>query len=133
MVYGVGTDLCDARRVAQALQRHGLRFAQRILADGELAAWQARQLRSAERGARFVATRFAAKEALSKALGLGMRPPMVWRLAEVVSLASGQPAFALHGELLQWFAAERLQAHLSLSDEGELALAFVVVQRLPPD
>lgn len=128
-ICGVGTDLCDQRRIAAALERHGERFAQRILCPGELRTWQARRQRCAARGVAFVATRFAAKEALSKALGLGLRSPMSWRAAEVVHLPTGQPAWRWHGALAGWMAARGWLAHLSLSDDGDWASAFCVVER----
>lgn len=131
MIYGVGTDLCDVRRIAAALARHGDRFAERVLAEGELATWRARRARWPERGVRFVATRFAAKEAFSKAIGLGLRAPMTWRDCEVVHLSGGRPGFRLHGALQAWFAERRLRAHLSLSDETDYATGFVVVEQDP--
>lgn len=129
MIYGIGTDLCDVQRVSEALARHGDRFAQRILAEGELVTWRARTARHAGRGQRFLATRFAAKEAFSKAIGLGIRMPMTWRHCEVVHNPAGQPAFALHGDLQTWFTERRLRAHLSITDEGDLTAAFVVVEQ----
>jgi holo-[acyl-carrier-protein] synthase len=79
MIYGIGTDICDVRRIRASLERHGERFAEKVLADGELATWRARSARWPERGVRYLATRFSAKEAFSKAIGLGMRMPMTWR------------------------------------------------------
>ena len=78
MIYGIGTDICDVRRIQASLDRHGERFARRVLSDAELAVWQARTARWPERGVRYLATRFSAKEAFSKAVGLGMRMPMAW-------------------------------------------------------
>ena len=129
MIYGIGTDLCDVRRIRASLQRHGERFARKILSDGELATWKARSARWPERGVRYLATRFSAKEAFSKAVGLGMRMPMTWRLCEVTKLASGQPAIVLHGELEAWFQARGLTAHVSVTDETDYAVSFVVVER----
>ena len=83
-------------------------------------------------GLRFLATRFAAKEAFSKAIGLGMRQPMRWQACEVAKAASGQPGIALHGALAAWFEERRLRAHLSITDETDYAAAFVVVEQLPP-
>jgi holo-[acyl-carrier-protein] synthase len=83
MIYGIGTDICDVRRIRASLERHGDRFAARILSDSELATWRTRSQRWPERGVRYLATRFSAKEAFSKAIGLGMRMPMSWRLCEV--------------------------------------------------
>ncbi len=129
MIYGIGTDLCDVRRVAQALVRHGDRFAEKVLTPAELITWRARTARSAERGLSYLATRFSAKEAFSKAIGLGMRMPMTWRRCEVASLPSGQPCIVLHGELKTWFETQGLKAHLTLTDEGDHAASFVVVER----
>jgi holo-[acyl-carrier-protein] synthase len=133
MIYGVGTDVCDVRRMAAATERHGERFAQRVLAPGELAVWRARTARHAARGHAYLATRFSAKESFSKAIGLGMRMPMTWRNCEVINLPSGQPAIVLHGELKAWFEAKGLRAHVSLTDEGDHASSFVVVERAPTE
>ncbi|MGZ5179952.1 MAG: holo-ACP synthase [Ramlibacter sp.] len=129
MIYGIGTDICDVRRIRASLERHGERFASKILADGELATWHARSARWPERGLRFLATRFSAKEAFSKAVGLGMSMPMTWRLCEVGNLPSGQPVIVLHGGLKEWFDAKGLRAHLSVTDESDYAASFVVVER----
>jgi holo-[acyl-carrier protein] synthase len=129
MIYGIGTDICDVRRIAAALDRHGERFARRILADGEMATWKARSARWPERGVRFVATRFSAKEAFSKAVKMGMRMPMTWRSCEVGKLPSGEPVLVLHGALKQWFDARGLVAHVSVTDESDYAASFVVVER----
>jgi holo-[acyl-carrier protein] synthase/beta-N-acetylhexosaminidase len=129
MIYGIGTDLCDVRRMAQALERHGDRFAEKVLAPAELATWRARTARSPERGLRYLATRFSAKESFSKAIGLGMRMPMTWRRCEVANLPSGQPCMVLHGELKTWFEAKGLKAHVTLTDEGDHAASFVVVEQ----
>ena len=129
MIYGLGTDICDVRRIQQSLERHGERFARKILSDAELATWQARSARWPERGVRYLATRFSAKEAFSKAVGLGMRMPMTWRSCEVGKLASGQPVIVLHGALKQWFDARGLSAHVSVTDETDYAASFVVVEQ----
>src|SRR5256885_15393244 len=97
--------LFRSRRIRASLERHGDRFAEKVLAEGELATWRARRARWPERGIRFVATRFSAKEAFSKAIGMGMVMPMTWRSCEVIKLPSGQPAIVLHGALKEWFEA----------------------------
>lgn len=130
MIYGIGTDLCDVRRIEATLARRGERFAERVLGPHELEVFRARMASVRARGLRYLATRFAAKEAFSKAIGLGMRMPMTWRACEVVKARSGKPEIALHGELAQWFAARRLKAHLSVTDETDHAAAFVVVETL---
>jgi holo-[acyl-carrier protein] synthase len=129
MIHGIGTDICDVRRVRAALQRHGERFAQKILSDAELSVWKARSARWPERGLRYLATRFSAKEAFSKAAGLGLRMPMTWRLCEVAKLASGKPVIVLHGGLKEWFDAQRLVAHVTITDESDYAASFVVIEK----
>ena len=129
MIYGIGTDICALRRIRATLERHGERFAQRVLADGELAVWQRRTARWPDRGVRYLATRFSAKEAFSKAVGLGMRMPMTWRHCEVVNLSSGQPVIRLHGTLATWFDAQGLSAHITVTDEVDYAASFCVVEK----
>lgn len=135
MIYGIGTDICDIRRIRASLERHGERFAHKILSDGELATWQARSQRWPERGVRYLATRFSAKEAFSKAIGLGMRMPMTWRLCEIDKLPgghpnAGKPCIVLHGGLKTWFEAKGLQAHVSVTDETDYAASFCVVETM---
>ncbi|MDI9335024.1 MAG: holo-ACP synthase [Cytophagales bacterium] len=128
MIYGIGTDICDIRRIRAALNRHGERFAKKILSDAELALWRTRSAKVAERGVRYLATRFSAKEAFSKAVGLGMRMPMTWRLCEIAKTPSGKPCVVLHGALKEWFEAKDLAAQVSVSDETDYAISFVVVE-----
>ena len=130
MIHGIGTDICDIRRIRASLERHGDRFAQKILSDAELATWRRRSARWPERGVRYLATRFSAKEAFSKAIGLGMRLPMHWRLCEIANRPSGEPMIVLHGGLKTWFEAQGLCAHISVTDESEYAASFCVVERV---
>ncbi|MFY8178283.1 MAG: holo-ACP synthase [Limnohabitans sp.] len=132
MIYGIGTDICDIRRIRASLEKHGESFAQKVLSDNELQTYRVRSARWPERGVRYVATRFSAKEAFSKAIGLGMRMPMTWRSCEVAKLASGQPTLVLHGELKAWFEAKGLCAHVSVSDESDYATSYVVVEKTVP-
>ena len=129
MIYGIGTDVCDVRRIRASLERHGERFALKILSDAEFATWQQRSTRWPERGVRYLATRFSAKEAFSKAVGMGMRMPITWRHCEIARAASGQPRIVLHGELKSWFEARGLSAHVSVTDETDYAASFVVVEQ----
>ena len=130
MIYGIGTDICDVRRIRASVERHGERFAAKVLADAELAAWRQRSSRWPERGLRYLATRCSAKEDFSKAIGLGMRMPMTWRHCEVANLPTGQPVIVLHGALKQWFEARGLRAHLSVTDESDYAASFCVVEKI---
>lgn len=128
VIVGVGTDIADVRRIDAALARHGLRFAERVLGAHELQVFHARRARLPSRGVRYLATRFSAKEAFSKAVGLGLRTPMSWRACEVVNAPSGQPQIRLNGALAAWFEARQWVAHLSVTDETDYAAAFVVVE-----
>ena len=129
MVYGIGTDICDIRRIRASLARHGDRFAEKILSDAELKVWRQRGARWPERGVRYLATRFSAKESFSKAIGLGMRMPMTWRHCAIANLRSGKPVIVLHGELKDWFEAQGLNAHVTVTDETDYAASFVVVEK----
>ena len=128
MIYGIGTDICDVRRIEATLARRGDRFAERVLGAAELKVFHARRARTEGRGLRFLATRFSAKEAFSKAIGLGIRSPMTWRACEILNEPSGKPFIRLSGELAQWFAARSLVAHVTVTDETDYAASFVVVE-----
>ena len=128
MIFGVGTDICDVRRIATTLARRGERFAEKVLGPHEIEVFRARRAKVEARGISYLATRFSAKEAFSKAIGLGMRVPMTWRDCEVVKAPSGKPQIRLHGALAQWFESRGLQAHVSVTDETDYAASFVVVE-----
>jgi holo-[acyl-carrier-protein] synthase len=130
VIFGIGTDICDVRRIRASLTRHGDRFGKKILSDAEFSAWKERSARSPERGVRYLATRFSAKEAFSKAIGLGMILPMHWRFCEISKLASGKPTIVLHGALKLWFESRKLAAHISVTDETDYAASFCVVERI---
>ena len=129
MIFGIGTDICDIRRIEATLARQGDRFVHKVLGDAELAVWARRGARWPKRGVRYLATRFSAKEAFSKAIGLGMRMPMSWRRCEILNHPSGMPHIVLHGELKAWFDAQGLRAHVTVTDETDYAASFVVVER----
>ena len=131
MIYGIGTDLCDLRRMGATLNRRGERFAEKVLGPQELQVFRARRARVEARGISYLGTRFSAKEAFSKAIGLGLRMPMTWRSCEILNLPSGQPHIVLHGELAAWFDARGLKAHVSITDETDYATSFVVVEAPP--
>ncbi len=128
MIVGIGTDICDIRRIEAALARRGDRFAEKVLGPRELAVFRNRRARVEARGLRYLATRFSAKEAFAKAIGLGLRLPMTWRACEILNAASGKPEIELNGALATWFGARGWRAQVSLSDESDYATAFVVVE-----
>ena len=128
MIHGIGTDLCDIRRIAAMLERRGDRFPQRVLGPEELQVFHVRSQRTPARGVRYLATRFSAKEAFSKAIGLGIRSPMTWRDCQILNEPSGKPVIRLSGELADWFAERGLKAHVTVTDEVDYAASFVVVE-----
>ncbi|MDX9969319.1 MAG: holo-ACP synthase [Hydrogenophaga sp.] len=129
MIFGIGTDVCDIRRIEATLGRQGERFVQRVLGASELAIWQRRSARWPQRGVRYLATRFSAKEAFSKAVGMGMRMPMTWRDCEILNEPSGKPVIVLHGALREWCEARGLRAHVTVTDETDYAASFVVIEQ----
>jgi holo-[acyl-carrier protein] synthase len=131
MIYGIGIDLIEIARVEAAYARFGERFAQRILGERELERYHVRRARSDARGIAFLATRFAAKEAIAKALGLGMRTPMSWRAVEVINDASGRPLPVAHGDLLAYMQRRRLRLHVSVTDERSMAGAYAIAETEP--
>jgi holo-[acyl-carrier protein] synthase len=124
MIYGVGTDMVSVARMEKALARGGERFAHRILAPGERAAFAA-----AAHPARLLAKRFAAKEAFGKAFGTGVAVPATLHSIEVIRDERGKPHFTCHGALAEIMASEKLCAHLSLTDELDYVVAFAVIER----
>jgi len=128
MIFGIGTDIVQIGRIEAALKRSGSRFAEKILGAEEMLVYQARKAKVEARGLRFLASRFAAKEALSKALGLGMRMPMTWRAAEILNAPNGSPMVVANGSLLEWMTVHGLHVRVSISDEADYAVAFVIVE-----
>ena len=133
MIIGIGSDLCDIRRIERSLERFDERFTARIFTLGERAKCDGRRSRAAS-----YARRFAAKEACSKALGTGIRGGVFWRDMEVVNLPGGKPTLRLSGG-----AEARLRrmcpaghdaiVHVSLTDDPPIAQAFVVIEAVRRD
>ena len=124
MIAGVGTDIVAVARLGKLYARHGERALEKLLAAQERADFD-----KASDPARFLAKRFAAKEALGKALGIGVATPATLQNIAVVHDQLGKPAFAYAPELEEMLRERGLIAHLSISDEQEFALAFVVLER----
>jgi holo-[acyl-carrier protein] synthase len=129
MIYGVGTDIVQIARVEAALARNGERFAERILGPEELEKYRRRKEKVEARGLRFLATRFAAKEAFSKAIGLGMHMPMSWRAMQTLNAPSGKPIAVTSGALKKFMEESGLTAQVSITDEADYAVAFVIVEK----
>lgn len=131
MILGIGSDLCDIRRIEKSLARFADRFTHRVFTEGE----RAKSDRRATRAASY-ARRFAAKEACSKALGTGIRSGVFWRDMEVVNLPSGRPTMRLTGGAAARLAqmvppGHEAVVHVSLTDDPPLAQAFVVIEARP--
>ena len=124
MIFGVGTDIVAVARLGKLYERHGKQGLEKMLAPAERAAFE-----RAKEPARFLAKRFAAKEAFGKALGTGVASPATLSNISVVHDALGKPAFDYAPELAQLLAERRLVAHLSISDEHDFAIAFVVIEQ----
>ena len=129
MIAGIGTDICQIARIAQSVERTGRRFVEKVLGPQELEQYGQRGERSPERAQRYLATRWAAKEALGKALGTGVVPPMTLATAQVLNDAAGKPVFVFSGELAEHMRRHRLSAQVTVSDEAEYAVAFVIVEQ----
>ncbi len=132
MIHGIGTDLLDAERIRSGLARFGEHYADRILAPAEHAGYDA-----SRDPARFLAKCFAAKEAFAKATGTGLRAPVSLRNIAVLRDAHGKPLIECAPELASWLTQRGVTGqYVSLSDEGDLVLAFVVLEQsgfsLPP-
>lgn len=124
MIYGVGTDIIEIPRIEAALSRFGERFAQRILCEPEL-----RRFAAHRKPAAYLAKRFAAKEAFTKALGTGIHAPANWHGVWVINLRSGKPSLEYTPALRALLEARGVgRAHVSLTDERELASATVILE-----
>jgi holo-[acyl-carrier protein] synthase len=128
-IYGIGTDIVQVSRVAAVMERTEGRFAQRVLGADELRVYEARRARSAPRGLAYLATRFSAKEAFSKAIGLGMHWPMTWRAVQTLNEPGGRPVMVASGELAQWLDLRGIiSVQVTISDERDYAVSFVVAE-----
>ena len=133
MILGLGSDITDARRIAKVIERHGDRFLTRVFTDVERAKAERRKNR-----AETYAKRFAAKEACAKALGTGIRHGVWWRDMGVVNMPSGRPTMLLTGGARKRLDAltpkgHRAQIDITITDEGPMAVAFVVISAVPDE
>ena len=124
MIHGIGTDICRVARFERMIEKYGDRTARRVLGSGEFDEYS-----RAAHPARFLARRFAAKEAFAKALGTGIREPVLFSAMRVDHDTLGKPQMACTGALAEMMSGQALIAHLSISDEAEFATAFVVIER----
>ena len=124
MIYGIGTDIVEVARIEASMAQFGDEFAKRILADSEWDAFEKSAVKP-----RFLAKRYAAKEAFSKALGTGLRAPATFQNIAVSHDDLGKPVLLLATELQQFLNSKNIKkTHISISDEKNLAAAFVVLE-----
>ncbi len=125
MIYGIGTDVVEVKRIKEALHKHGIALAKKILTSQELVTYK--QTKSKEN---FLAKRFAAKEAFAKALGTGMRTPVSFKSIEVIHDSLGKPKIKTVPQLTLLVKSHNIKhCHLSISDEKNIAAAFVVLEK----
>jgi holo-[acyl-carrier protein] synthase len=129
MITGVGTDLIHLDRIEKVQLRSKQRFARKVLGDQEYAVWQSRTRLDPHRGLRYLAGRFAAKEALCKALGIGFRAPMRWHDFQLLNQENGQPVWHFTGAVAYYIQQRQLTFHTSLSDDGKMLISFVVAEK----
>lgn len=124
MIFGIGTDIVEVARITESIHKFGESFAERILSPEEIAGFQ-----ESNQKMQFLAKRFAAKEAFSKALGTGLRAPATFQNITITHDAVGKPIFKFAPDLLQFLRIKGIHhQHLTLSDEKALAVAFVVLE-----
>ncbi len=124
MIFGIGTDIVRVARIREDLTRFGDRFAERILTATEL-----QEFHQNANKANFLARRFAAKEAVAKALGTGFRKGVQLRDIEVTHDTQGKPMLEFHGQTQLFVQEKRIAvAHISLADEQDNAVAFVTLE-----
>ncbi|MES2206407.1 MAG: holo-ACP synthase [Pseudomonadota bacterium] len=128
MIYGTGIDILDVKRMDRAWKKHGLRLARRFLASQELPQFESIEERHKSR---WLAKRWAAKEALAKATGLGIRAPVSWESMTITHNKDGKPEWMFSGRLAEWMTQRNIKAHVSLSDEREWVVAHVILEQLP--
>ena len=126
MIYGIGTDIVEVGRIESSIEKFGDEFAKRILAESEMPSYLATLIKS-----RFIAKRFAAKEAFSKALGTGLRGEVNLQAITVVHDGMGKPCFRFNAQVSSILNQHKIsQQHLSISDEKNIAVAFVVLEKV---
>src|SRR3546814_7360061 len=123
-----GVQTCALPIFERVHARYGEKFVHRVLGPGEIAVFERRYRRDAQRGVRFLASRFAAKEAFSKAIGLGMHGPMAWSRMQTLNAPGGKPRVSQGEPLASWYSARFGAAHVSITEESDMGVAFVGIE-----
>ena len=124
MIVGIGTDVCSIARIAKTLERFGKRFVDRILTPDERPRFERTRDKAGH-----LAKRFAAKEAFSKAIGTGIHAPFTWHSISVTRNPKGKPGISPDARMEKHLKKLGVtHSHLSLTDDGDVAMAFVVLE-----
>jgi|TARA_B100000795_G_scaffold243866_1_gene208031 holo-[acyl-carrier protein] synthase len=124
MIYGIGTDIVEVKRIREALNKYGIALAKKILTSQELLAYKNTEVKE-----NFLAKRFAAKEAFAKAMGTGMRSPVNFKSIEIIHDSLGKPEIKTIQKLSLLVQSQNIKhCHLSISDEKNIAVAFVILE-----
>ncbi len=129
-ILGVGVDICSIQRMGAAYSRQGDRIVRRLLTPAEQTLFAQRYEKNPHRGMQFLSSRFAAKEALSKAIGSGIRGMMGFQSASILPDELGKPCIHLHGDLTKMFKHHRWLPHISISDEDDCVVAYCLIEIL---
>lgn len=129
MIVGIGTDILKLERLKGTYERTSGRIVDKILGPDERLVFEHRLSRNQSRGIAYLATRFAAKEAFSKAIGLGMRMPMTWRSLQTLNDSTGKPYLKYSGALAQFMLDKGWDGVVTVTDEVDVVAAFVVVSQ----
>jgi holo-[acyl-carrier protein] synthase len=125
MIYGIGTDIVEVKRIREALNKHGIALAKKILTSQELLTYKNTEVKE-----NFLAKRFAAKEAFAKAMGTGMRSPVNFKSIEIIHDSLGKPKIKTIQKLSLLVKSYNIKyCHLSISDEKNIAVAFVILEK----
>ena len=125
MIYAIGHDIVENKRISEVLNRYGSRALKRILTDAEIEIFNQRDDK-----VKFLAKRFAAKEAFAKACGTGLRAPVLLSNISVINDSLGRPYFVLAPELEKWIKDRGIKNfHLTISDEKSLSSAIVIFEK----
>lgn len=126
-VAGIGIDILNVKRIESILEKHGNIFCKKIFGNNEYKEFSNRLNKNSSRAIRFLASRFAAKEAFAKAMNFGIIKPLSWKDVQILNSSNGSPVLELNIDLHNWFYS-KYNAHISISDEKDLVIAFVVIE-----
>lgn len=126
-ILGLGCDILEVGRIENLLRKGRESFIKRVLTPEEIAEYERRSDKSAPRGTLYIATRYCAKEAFSKAMGTGVGEQFSFQDLSVLNDEMGRPRLVYSERLLMWLNSRRAYAQMSLSDEQNYAMSTVIL------